>query len=143
MAETGTAAVDNDMQVADLSSNELELEYSANRDLAYRKKLGQFFTPYSVACFMGQWLTEIPAAEPQVLDPCAGLGVFERALCSTDPDFAAKARFMLWEKDEGLAQDLSGICKRLGIHHSVTGNDFVNEHDWSAAYDACNTVGWQ
>ena len=136
MAETGTAAVDKDMQVADLSSNELELEYSANRDLAYRKKLGQFFTPYSVACFMGQWLTEIPTAEPQVLDPCAGLGVFERALCSTDPDFAAKARFTLWEKDEGLAQDLSGICKRLAIHYSVSGKDFVNEHDWSAAYDA-------
>ena len=136
MAETGTAAVDKDMQVADLSSNELELEYSANSNLAYRKKLGQFFTPYSVACFMGQWLTEIPTAEPQVLDPCAGLGVFERALCSTDPDFAAKARFTLWEKDEGLAQDLSGICKRLAIHYSVSGKDFVNEHDWSAAYDA-------
>ncbi len=136
MAETGTAFIDNDVQLADLSSNELELAYSAKSDLAYRKKLGQFFTPYSVACFMGQWLTEIPAAEPRVLDPCAGLGVFERAICSTDPDFAAKARFTLWEKDRGLARDLSGICKRLAIHHSVTSKDFVNEHDWTSAYDA-------
>ena len=61
MARTGTTAVDNDVQVADLSSNELELRYSAKSDIAYRKKLGQFFTPYSVACFMGQWLTEVPA----------------------------------------------------------------------------------
>jgi len=136
VAETGTAFIDNDVQLADLSSNELELAYSAKSDLAYRKKLGQFFTPYSVACFMGQWLTEIPAAEPRVLDPCAGLGVFERAICSTDPDFAAKARFTLWEKDRGLARDLSSICKRLTIHHSVISKDFVNEHDWSAAYDA-------
>ena len=127
MAEAATAAAGNDVQAADLSSNELELTYSARSDLAYRRKLGQFFTPYSVACFMGQWLTEVSVAEPQVLDPCAGLGVFERALCSTSPDFVAKARFTLWEKDEGLAQDLSEVCKRLAIRDSVTSKDFLNE----------------
>ena len=136
MAESGTALIGNDVELANLSSDELELAYSAKSDLAYRKKLGQFFTPYSVACFMGQWLTEIRTAEPQVLDPCAGLGVFERALYFTDPDFAEKARFTLWEKDRGLAPDLSAICKRLAIHHSVISKDFVNEHDWSATYDA-------
>ena len=86
MAETGTAAADIDVQAADLSSNELELIYAEKSDLAYRKRLGQFFTPYSVACFMSQWLTEVSASEPQILDPCAGLGVFERALSATSPD---------------------------------------------------------
>ncbi len=136
MTETGAAAAGIDVQAADLSSNELELIYSTNSDLAYRKKLGQFFTPFSVACFMGQWLTEVSVAKPQLLDPCAGLGVFERALCSTSPDFVAKTRFTLWEKDEGLAQDLSDVCKHLAIQHSVTSKDFLNEHAWSAAYDA-------
>ncbi len=135
MTETGTSGVDNDAQAADLSSNDPELEYSANCDLAYRKKLGQFFTPYSVACFMAQWLNRSQTAEPRILDPCAGLGIFERALCSIDPAFASMARFTLWEKDPRLAQDLSDICERLAIQHSVTSNDFVNEHDWAEAYD--------
>ncbi len=136
MADTGTATIEDDVKVADLSSNELELAYSAKSDLAYRKKLGQFFTPYSVASFMGQWIMKISAAEPEILDPCAGLGVFERALCSINPDFVAKARFSLWEKDESLAEDLSGVCKRLAIQYTVTGKDFVNQHSWSASYDA-------
>ena len=136
MTKTGTSAVDNGVQAPDLSSNELELEYSANSDIAYRRKLGQFFTPYSVASFMAQWLNRCQSAEPRILDPCAGLGVFERALCSVDPVFAAKARFTLWEKDPGLARDLSGICERLAIQHSVTSKDFVIEHDWAEAYDA-------
>ena len=135
MAHTGTRPADNDLQVADLSSNDLELRYAKSSDLAHRKKLGQFFTPYSVACFMSQWITNVSAANPQILDPCAGLGVFERALCSTDPVFAARARFTLWEKDEGLAAGLSGVCERMEIERSIISKDFINEHDWSDKYD--------
>ena len=130
MAQTGTSTIDKD-----LSSNALELRYTKTSDLAHRKKLGQFFTPYSVACFMSQWIAKASATNPQLLDPCAGLGVFERALCSTDPAFAARARFTLWEKDEGLAAELSGVCERIGIMHSIISKDFINEHDWSAKYD--------
>ncbi len=129
MAKAGTVA-------AELCSNELELMYAEKSDLAHRKKFGQFFTPYSVACFMSQWLTEVSASEPQILDPCAGLGVFERALSATSPDFSRNARFTLWEKDEDLAQDLADVCKRLTIQHCITSKDFLNEHAWSAAYDA-------
>ncbi len=136
MAQTGTALFDNDVQVADLSSNELELQYSANSDLAHRKRLGQFFTPYSVACFMGQWLTETSIAQPEILDPCAGLGVFERALCTIDRNFAARARFSLWEMDQDLARGLTQVCNRLSIQHSVTSRDFINEHAWTSVYDA-------
>jgi len=135
VAQTDTAAVNKDLQVVDLSSNEPELSYSANSDLAYRKKLGQFFTPYSVACFMGQWITRVSASNPQILDPCAGLGVFERALCSTAPVLASQARFTLWEKDEALAKELSEVCERLPIQYSVVSKDFINEHNWSAVYD--------
>jgi len=126
----------NDSQQEDLSSNAPELIYIGQRDLAYRKKLGQFFTPYSIACFMSQWFTELPISEPRILDPCAGLGVFERALCAKNPDFMKAARFILWEKDKQLARDLFEICKRLDIHYSVTSKDFLNEHAWSMTYDA-------
>jgi len=125
-----------DLQVANLSSNEPELVYTANRDLAHRKTHGQFFTPYSIACFMCQWITEVSISKPTVLDPCAGLGVFERAVCETDPKFAQRAVFKLWEKDERLAIDLAGICDRLGIRKSIANKDFINEHGWSETYDA-------
>lgn len=135
MAQADTAAVDMNLQVADLSSNELEQRYSATSELSHRKKYGQFFTPYTVACFMSQWITRVAASNPNILDPCAGLGVFERALCSIDPVFTSQARFTLWEKDADLAKDLSGVCERLAISHSVIGKDFVNEHEWSSVYD--------
>lgn len=135
MVQTGTTAIDKDLRIADLSSNELEERYSAGIDLAHRKKFGQFFTPYSVARFMSQWIIGVSASNAQILDPCAGLGVFERALCSMDPVFAGQARFTLWEKDEDLAADLSEVCVRLAISHSVISKDFVNVHEWSSVYD--------
>ena len=135
MAQTGTRPVDKNLQVTDLSSNDLELRYAESSDLAHRKKLGQFFTPYSVACFMSQWITKVSTMHPQILDPCAGLGVFERALYSTDPAFAARAGFTLWEKDEELATGLSGVCERMEIECSIVSKDFINEHDWSDKYD--------
>lgn len=136
MANAGTAAADNDVQAADLSSNELELFYARHSDLAHRKKFGQFFTPYSVACFMSQWIAKVSTDNPHVLDPCGGLGVFERAIFDITPAFARKAQFTLWEKDEPLAEDLSKVCERLAISHSVICGNFLDEDAWSAGYDA-------
>jgi adenine-specific DNA-methyltransferase len=133
---TTAGPVTTDLQLANLSSNELEQVYASNSDLAHRKKLGQFFTPFSVARFMSQWITQVSADNPYVLDPCAGLGVFERAICEFSPVFANKAQFTLWEIDERLAGDLSGICERLAIENSIVSKDFIDEHAWSAAYDA-------
>lgn len=124
------------MQIANLSSNGPELAYTRNSDIAHRKKLGQFFTPYSVARFMGEWITQVAAEDPQILDPCAGLGVFERAICELNPGFSSRAHFTLWEKDEDLAGELGEICNTLTIDHSIVGRDFINEHSWSATYDA-------
>jgi adenine-specific DNA-methyltransferase len=128
---TGAGAIETD-----LSSNEPELQYAGTRDLAYRRKRGQFFTPFNVARFMSQWLTEVTGESPRILDPCAGLGVFERAITAVDPLFATKAHFSLWEKDEGLVRDLCNICERLEIRRTVTADDFLREHAWSDSYDA-------
>jgi len=96
VAKIRISTTGSDSPQDDLSSNELETIYIGKRDLAYRKKFGQFFTPYSIACFMSQWFAELPISEPRILDPCAGLGVFERALCAQNPDLVATARFTLW-----------------------------------------------
>ncbi|MFQ6004136.1 MAG: class I SAM-dependent DNA methyltransferase [Woeseia sp.] len=135
MAQASAAATDNELQAADLSSNEPELIYAEKSDFAYRKKLGQFFTPFSVASFMSKWLTELAVDEPRILDPCAGLGVFERAISAMNPEFATNARFTLWEKDERLTLDLAGICNRIAVRYSVIGRDFLDEHAWSETYD--------
>ncbi|MFQ5548373.1 MAG: class I SAM-dependent DNA methyltransferase [Woeseia sp.] len=135
MAQAGTAVSHHDLLAADLSSNEPELLYAEKGDVAHRKKLGQFFTPFSVASFMSQWLVGLSVYAPRILDPCAGLGVFERALTTTDPELAANARFTLWEKDKRLALDLARVCDRIAIHSSVIGKDFLDEHAWSETYD--------
>ena len=133
MTQAGPAVVD--VQIADLSCNELELNYSKNIDLAHRKRLGQFFTPFSIARFMSQWITGVNANHPQILDPCAGLGVFERAICETNPEFANRARFVLWEKDDAMSADLADVCQKLKIEYSVNCGDFIDGHAWSASYD--------
>lgn len=133
---TQTVSVTCGSRVADLSSNEPERLYTKESDLAYRRRLGQFFTPYSIARFMSQWFTGLGGHSAEILDPCAGLGVFERAICEVNSDLIENARFSLWEKDERLAADLAHICERLGIQHAVTAKDFLNEHAWSQSYDA-------
>lgn len=51
-----------------------ELKYISRTPLDYRKNLGQFFTPSSVAHVMVEW---IMADNPRtILDPAFGLGVF-------------------------------------------------------------------
>jgi adenine-specific DNA-methyltransferase len=125
-----------DVPAASLSSNEPEQQYAERTELSHRKKHGQFFTPFSAARFMSQWITEVNAENPTILDPCAGLGVFERAICETDSEFAMKSRFFLWEKEAGMSGDLADVCQKLTIDYAVNCKDFINEHDWSATYDA-------
>lgn len=134
MTEADRAA--GGMRTPDLSSDAAEFAYAESRDLDYRRQLGQFFTPFPVARFMAQWLADLPSASPEILDPCAGLGVFERALCEVDPRLARNARFALWEKDRRLARQLEEICVRLGIEHAIACRDFLHGHAWTRSYDA-------
>ncbi|HAL16847.1 MAG TPA: hypothetical protein DCP32_08865 [Anaerolineaceae bacterium] len=66
-------------------SDQPEKTYAARLPWSQRKRLGQVFTPYEIAKFMAQWVTDrqFPAA---VLDPALGLGIFLRALLEGNPD---------------------------------------------------------
>jgi len=56
--------------------------YVRHQSLDYRKKRGQYFTPKRVSEFMAQLVDDIHAdKELRILDPGAGVGNFESALC--------------------------------------------------------------
>jgi len=62
-----------------------EREYAANASSEHVKKLGQFFTPFPIACFMGKWLISNPKCKT-ILDPAVGLGIFLRAIINLSLD---------------------------------------------------------
>jgi len=64
---------------------EKEYNLTSSRDKA--RKLGQFFTPYTVARFMAEWVNLSPSLM-RVLDPAVGLGIFFRALLDVNPAFS-------------------------------------------------------
>jgi adenine-specific DNA-methyltransferase len=66
-----------------------EKEYIRNKTKEDVRKLGQYFTPYSVARFMAEWISQSPNLN-HVLDPAVGLGVFFRALIEVNPNFSGK-----------------------------------------------------
>jgi adenine-specific DNA-methyltransferase len=56
--------------------------YVRHQPLDYRKKRGQYFTPKRVSEFMAQLIDDIHTdKELRILDPGAGVGNFESALC--------------------------------------------------------------
>lgn len=79
--------------------------YVRKQPLNYRKKRGQYFTPKRVSEFMVQLIDDIPADnEIRVLDPGAGVGNFESALCEYIKSTASKVRlsFDLYEDCEDI-----------------------------------------
>jgi N-6 DNA Methylase len=76
-----------------------------------RKELGQFFTPPSVARFMGQLATN--ATQPRrILDPGAGTGILAAAVCEALPPGAGPVHVDAFESDP-LAADL---CEQVLTH---------------------------
>jgi adenine-specific DNA-methyltransferase len=56
--------------------------YIQNQDLTYRKERGQYFTPKRIGEFMVRMLDGfIDNKNPRILDPGAGVGIFESLLC--------------------------------------------------------------
>lgn len=79
--------------------------YVRKQALNYRKKRGQYFTPKRVSEFMVQLINDIPAGkELRILDPGAGVGNFESALCECMQTKTTKAHlsFDLYEDCEDM-----------------------------------------
>ena len=67
-----------EIEATDLFSDAIEVQYAEKTPYSYRKQLGQFFTPFSIADLMTVWiLKNKPKA---LLDPSCGTGIFERSI---------------------------------------------------------------
>lgn len=110
---------------------EIEGSYSKKVNEKYQKELGQFFTPPHIANFMIQWLFERKQSELNILDPAAGLGIFERII---HKKFQKKIRFDLWEIDGQISSQLNEILNTEGIDYDLRQEDFLLS-GWDKKYD--------
>lgn len=111
--------------------------YIRHQPRDYRKKRGQYFTPKKVSEFMAQLVDDIPSAkELRILDPGAGVGNFESALCEYTMSKTSKVRlsFDLYENCEDIIPLLElnmRTCqeimasKGLGISYRIFKENFI------------------
>ncbi|GAH54697.1 unnamed protein product, partial [marine sediment metagenome] len=92
--------------------------YLSRTTTNYRKKRGQFFTPGAISQFMVIQCDEIYRKDViRILDPGAGIGIFESAFCEHVLSIGKKINilFTLYENDENLfllLKENMSICKK-------------------------------
>jgi len=118
----------------DIYSDEIENRYSQEADVQYRRSLGQFFTPFRIACFMADWILSNPKTKIDILDPAAGFGVFERALKLQSKAYDKSLSFELWEIDQNIANSLREIVNHANISAEIINSDFLSG-PWNKKYD--------
>lgn len=70
----------------------------------YRRKVGQYFTPSKISRFMVRQYDDFNKREIRILDPGAGIGIFESSLCAYLISIGAEGKiiFDLYENDPGI-----------------------------------------
>jgi adenine-specific DNA-methyltransferase len=78
--------------------------YTSTSDFQYRKKVGQYFTPSKISGFMVRQYDDFSKGEIRILDPGAGIGIFESSFCEYLISVGTKARitFDLYENDPAI-----------------------------------------
>ncbi len=111
--------------------------YVESSHAEYRKKKGQYFTPRRVSEFMVKQFEDINKKEKiRILDPGAGIGIFESTFCEyiTSLNTNAKISFNLYENDPNLVCILRHnmrICKRemankgFKVSYKIFNKDFI------------------
>ena len=112
--------------------NELENNYSSKTDIQYRRSLGQFFTPFKIACFMTDWILNTKKDNLTILDPAAGLGIFERTIKYRNK--SKNIDFDLWEIDKNIVSELKNMVSELKINVNINESDFLTS-PWDKKYD--------
>ncbi len=115
------------------SDNSVERKYSKKTSLEHRKKYAQFFTPFTIANIMANWLLGNKKLKT-ILEPAYGLGVFSRALLAQKNDIEIKG----FEVDKRIYAEASLIFdgqKNVHVHLE----DYMCM-DWDNKYDGviCN-----
>jgi len=103
----------------------------------YRKEKGQYFTPRKISEFMVRQFDNINKKEEiRILDPGAGVGIFESTFCEDIKSLKknVKISFNLYENDANLIPLLSlnmKVCKEsmaekgVGISYRIFNEDFI------------------
>ena len=78
--------------------------YISKSDSQYRKKAGQYFTPTKISGFMVRQYDDFNKEEIRILDPGAGIGIFESSFCEYLISIGVKVKiiFDLYENDPGI-----------------------------------------
>ncbi len=116
-----------------ITTNELENEYSQLVSLEHRKKFAQFFTPFPIAIFMSKWILGNKNLKT-VLDPAFGLGVFARAIRQTNVKCTIKG----FDVDEHILRQAESVFENE-TKTSIHLKDYMF-NDWETRYDGiiCN-----
>lgn len=109
-------------------SNLPEKEYVATVSLAHRKQYAQYFTPYPIAKFMANWITDNPNCKT-ILDPALGLGIFVRAILEgSNKKYDIKG----YETDPFIFEKATHLLNDNSIQ--LLNNDYMF-NDWESTYD--------
>ncbi len=113
--------------------NSIENIYSRTISLEHRKKYAQFFTPFSLANLMAEWLLGNIRLKT-ILEPAFGLGVFSRALINQHDSI----EIIGYEIDETIFSEAISTFDGIENVHIVL-QDYMS-NDWDNKYDGiiCN-----
>jgi adenine-specific DNA-methyltransferase len=115
------------------NDNTIEQDYVASISIEHRKKYAQFFTPFSIADLMAQWVLGNENLKT-VLEPAFGLGVFSRALLSRKENVEIKG----FEIDSTIFKEANRYFEDIG-NVNIFQQDYIY-NDWDNKYDGiiCN-----
>jgi adenine-specific DNA-methyltransferase len=133
-------------------ASEPEEAYRLAIPLEHRKRFGQFFTPFSIAQLMGEWIREINPLT--ILDPAVGPGIFPRVLSELCPDAlitcidcdrvavnAAQASFGQHDKIVFIEQDFLVWEDERLFDAAIANPPYLRHHDLHYAFDIFYFIG--
>jgi adenine-specific DNA-methyltransferase len=110
--------------------------YTNKTRLKYRKKRGQFFTPKGISEFMVRQFENFNTRHTlRILDPGAGVGIFESAICELllSRGKVTRISFDLFENDKKILPLLSHnmkVCKTTMIRNKIQMSYRINAEDF-------------
>ncbi|MCX7995996.1 MAG: transcriptional repressor LexA [candidate division WOR-3 bacterium] len=122
-------------ETADLFSDKIEIQYAEKTPYPYRKQLGQFFTPFTVADLMTTWVLKNKPAS--LLDPACGTGVFERSVFKHTSE---PIKVTAYDIDKKMIDICERISPAMGtLKMELLQQDYLST-EWQSKYDAiiCN-----
>ena len=98
--------------------------YVSRSDFQYRKGMGQYFTPTKISEFIVREYDDLSKGEIRILDPGAGVGIFESSFCEYLISIGRKVKiiFDLYENDPDIIPLL--LLNVTACKEKMAGNGF-------------------